>query len=79
MSVLQLITDEQAHQFAVWGRQNHIQMVWLGILAEEFGEVSKEVNEFHFRIGDIENLKKELVQVAAVAVSMYESLERNGK
>ena len=74
-----LITAEQDQQIQKWGEQNHIQIVWLGILAEEFGEVAKEVNELHFRIGNIENLKTELIQTAAVAVSMYESLERNGK
>ena len=74
-----LVGQEQVRQKAKWGIQNHTQMVWLGILAEEFGEVSKEINELHFRIGDIENLKCELIQVATVAIAMYESLERNGK
>jgi NTP pyrophosphatase (non-canonical NTP hydrolase) len=77
--VLSKIIDEQARQLVKWGEQNHTQMVWLGILAEEFGEVAKEVNELHFRVGNIENLKNELIQTAAVAVSMYESLERNGQ
>jgi NTP pyrophosphatase (non-canonical NTP hydrolase) len=73
-----LITAEQERQVEKWGEQNHTQMIWLGILAEEFGEVAKEVNELHFRVGDPQKIKEELVQVAAVAVSMYESLERNG-
>lgn len=74
-----LIKKEQQRQFDKWGEQNHIQIIWLGILAEEFGELAKEVNEVHFRTGNIDNLKNELIQTAAVAVSMYESLERNGK
>ena len=77
--MLNLIKEEQSRQYVKWGEQNHIQMVWLGILAEEFGEVAKEINELHFRQGDIEKLKLELIQTAAVVASMYESLERNGK
>ena len=76
---LKAVDKEQESQFAKWGEQNHIQALWLLILAEEFGEVSKEVNELHFRKASIPNLKAELIQVAAVAASMYESLERNGK
>ncbi len=71
------IKKEQERQLAKWGIQNHTQMIWLGILAEEFGELAKEVNELHFRTGNMKALKAELIQTAAVAVSMYESLERN--
>lgn len=77
--MFKLIAKEQKRQTKLYGNQNHIQMIWLGILAEEFGEVAKEVYELHFNIGDKKHLKEELVQVAAVAKSMYESLERNGK
>ena len=43
---------------------------WCGILGEEFGEVCHAVNE-----KDFENLKDELVQVAAVCQSIYERME----
>lgn len=47
--ILTLIELERNRQDRIWGPQNHSQIVWLGILAEEFGELAKEVNEFHFR------------------------------
>lgn len=102
-SVLNEVGDERFRQDKKWGVQNHSQMVWLGILAEEFGEAAKEVNELHFRPGIIDRppmmfggpqhpdyfkpfisdqrrqLRDELIQVAAVAVAMIESLDRNGK
>lgn len=93
------IFAERVRQDDKWGQQNHTQMIWLGILAEEFGEAAKEVNELHFRPGSITEqnsvayqiephdsihtqrvrIRTELIQVAAVAVAMIESLDRNGK
>lgn len=66
-----------------WGQQNHKPIEWGAILTEEVGEASREALEHHFtdfyppdpeRLG---RLRKELIQVAAVAVAMIESLERN--
>lgn len=97
------IFHERMMQDSKWGVQDHSQMVWLGILAEEFGEAAKEVNELHFRPGIVtrppmmfggpqhpdfhkpfiddqrKRLRMELIQTAAVAVAMIESLDRNGK
>jgi len=84
-SVLNEVGDERFRQDQKWGVQNHIQIAWLAILAEEFGEAAKEVNELHFRpVGPTPNsqtrkLRAELIQVAAVAVAMIESLDRTGR
>ncbi len=89
--VLDAVYRERTRQNTKWGPQNHNQMVWLGILAEEFGEAAKEINELFFRpaiethhsealwLQQQARTREELVQVAAVAVAMIESLERNGK
>ena len=80
--VLKDILAERHRQEEKWGVQNHTQMIWLAILAEEFGEAAKEINEWHFRpILDCqrERLRMELVQTAAVAVAMIESFDRNGR
>lgn len=77
--ILKLIKAERDRQDIKWGPQNHSQIVWLGILAEEFGELAKEVNEVHFRTGNKTHLEAELVQTSAVCVAMLESLWRNGK
>lgn len=77
--VLAAIARERRCQDFKWGPQNHTQMVWLGILAEEFGEAAKEINELHFRAGNLEKVRAELIQTAAVAVAMVESLDRNGR
>lgn len=95
--VLRDVVAERLLQEQKWGVQNHKQLVWLGILAEEFGEVAKAINELHFRRApnledcnvagilsisvqeQIIRVRAELIQVAAVAVAMVESLERNHK
>jgi hypothetical protein len=71
------IQIERNRQDLKWGIQNHTLIVWLAILAEEFGEASKAINEFHFRdIRSIVDVKKELVQTAAVAIAILECIER---
>lgn len=80
--VLTDIVDERHRQDELYGRQSHPPLAWLAILMEEVGEVSKEVCEHHFQYkGDqkerLLRMRKELVQVAAVAVAMIESLDLN--
>lgn len=70
------LSQERARQHIKWGEQNHDDITWLGILAEEFGEAAKEANETHFRSKSDEELKTELAQVAAVCVAWLESIER---
>jgi len=77
--ILGEVDHERRLQNQKWGTQNHPQVEWLAILAEEFGEVAKEVNEVHFRQKDYAHLREELLQTAAVCVAMIESLDRNGK
>jgi NTP pyrophosphatase (non-canonical NTP hydrolase) len=83
-SILDEIKEERKSQDAKWGEQNHDPFKWLCILGEEVGEVNAAVcNAFHWQtpergFGPIElkNYRAELIQVAAVAVSMVECLDR---
>jgi NTP pyrophosphatase (non-canonical NTP hydrolase) len=50
----------------------------LAILAEEFGEVAKEVNEFMHGCGNKVRLREELVQTAASAIAWIEQLDNFG-
>jgi NTP pyrophosphatase (non-canonical NTP hydrolase) len=76
--VLSEITHEREHQDAKWGVQNHSPIHWCAILGEEVGEVNKAALEAHFaESNDLSEYRKELIQVAAVAVAMIECLDRN--
>ena len=85
------INDEEHRQKRLWGEQNHAPAFWLAILAEEFGEAARAVVEHgamdtHRRLTGREadeqlaklraTLRRELVQVAAVAVSFIDYLDR---
>lgn len=70
------ITKERQRQDKKWGIRDHHPIEWSSILFEEVGETSTAVNEFTFNDGPIGQIKEEVVQVAAVAVAIYESLGR---
>lgn len=78
--VLREIETERDRQDRKWGEQNHNPGEWLGILIEEIGEVAKAINEAHFsgyaRSGKWADYRKEMLEVAAVAVAAVEALDR---
>lgn len=80
---IQSVMSERQRQDAKWGEQNHEPQFWVGILGEEFGELCQAINETVFNNGPTEkekggyaNMRAEAVQVAAVAVSFIEYLDR---
>lgn len=85
-SVLRDINGERRRQDEKWGVQNHRPFKWISILGEEFGEVCKAALEVHFKkkytddafVDDYSDYRKELIEVAAVAVAAIENLDRVG-
>ena len=71
LRIMRDIAAERQRQDAKWGEQNHSDAVWSAILGEKYGEVCKALLD-----EPEENLIKELTQVAAVAVSWLEAIER---
>ena len=65
------VLRERDAQDEKWGPQDHSPLYWYSVLGEEFGEVGKALCE-----GRTDEYRKELIQVAAVAVAMVESLDR---
>ena len=59
--------------------QTHSAEWWLAILTEEVGELAEAVLHEHFGGPEGANVRKELVQVAAVALQWLEHLERRDK
>lgn len=77
--VLVEVETERTRQDEIWGEQNHRPADWLTILMEEVGEAAKHAVETRFDYGGDSNYSKyrrEMVQVAAVAVAAVESLDR---
>lgn len=82
-SAIDAVLLERARQDAKWGQQNHDLPYWTSILGEEFGELCQAINETVFdngpserAKGGYENMRREAVQVAAVAVAIVEMLDR---
>ncbi|WP_026131348.1 MazG-like family protein [Leptospira santarosai] len=78
--ILNEVCAEREKQDLKWGEQNHEPMEWCPILGEEVGEVNKAALEAYFGYkekGNYSEYRKELIQVAAVAIAMIESLGRN--
>jgi hypothetical protein len=82
-SVIDAVIAERERQDKKWGEQNHYPQMWTGILGEEYGEFCQAVNETVFSNGTdkggYENMKKEAIHTAAVAIGFLECLERNKK
>jgi NTP pyrophosphatase (non-canonical NTP hydrolase) len=71
-NILTSIVRERERQDALWGKpndRNYTHEQWLMVLVEEVGEVAKSIQD-----GEVENLKEELTQVAAVAIAFLETL-----
>ena len=72
---------ERKRQDTKWGEQNHPPHYWTGILGEEYGELCEAINETVFDNwsdkGGFENMRREAIHVAAVAIGFLECLERN--
>lgn len=73
------VLRERENQDRKWGVQNHKFSFWNTILVEEVGEVAKEILDFETGGHNLEELREEMVQTAAVAISMLECLDRNYK
>jgi NTP pyrophosphatase (non-canonical NTP hydrolase) len=71
LKILTDITDERDRQDAKWGVQEHHPATWQLILVEEVGETAEALLD-----DDRERYRKELVQVAAVAIAAIEDLDR---
>lgn len=73
---IRLVIHERFRQDEKWGVQRHAYPLYRLILGEELGEADQAFLQSHFGgdHGGLDNLRKELVQVAAVAIAMVETL-----
>jgi NTP pyrophosphatase (non-canonical NTP hydrolase) len=76
-NALLAVEKERFRQNAIWGRQRHSYGDWLKILVEEVGEVAQamQIGDVSYKNSDSDDLYKELIQVAAVAVAIAEQVE----
>ena len=81
--VLNDVTRERLRQNTKWGQQNLTPHQWLSVLTEEVGEAAQEANRATWwktldrHRQAIDDLRTEMVHVAAVAVAAIECLDRH--
>ena len=78
-SAIAEVVAEMNRQRELWGEQNHNPHIYMNILFEEVGEAAQALNEFYFKKEpkELEHLREELVQTAAVAISIVECIDRD--
>ncbi len=70
--LLASVWKEHRRQLEKWGRQNRILFEWLAYITEELGELSEAISEYEYRDGDKDNIVKEAIQVATLALKIAE-------
>ena len=68
------LQNEDMSQIAKWGFQKHGIFQWLAFITEELGELSEAISEYVYRDGDIDDIRKEAVQVATLAAKVAEMI-----
>jgi hypothetical protein len=79
--VLEQIADERRRQDAKWGQSNHHAATWALILAEQLGQASSALLGANYTDPAdrcMNEYRKNLVHLAAVAVASAECLDRYG-
>lgn len=78
-NALQSVLAERQRQEEKWGEQNHNPYIYLTILVEEVGELGQAILQTQFggECGGWENVRKEAVHCAAVALAIIECLDRD--
>lgn len=69
------VFEEHVRQIVKWGVQEHDASWWLCFLGEEVGELNQAIAEWQFRGGSAENVSKEAIQVATLALKICEMFD----
>ena len=77
--IIDQILYERSMQDEKWGEQNHNPAEWMSILIKKVVEASKEAleNNSNPYTTNLRKYRHEMIQVAAVALSMIECLDRD--
>jgi len=70
--VMPLVYRENHRQLEKWGVQDHHPFSWLAFTLEELGELSEAMSEHLFREGKVEDVVKEAIQTATLALKIAE-------
>lgn len=72
--LMDYVNKENFRQIKKWGVQTHSLFEWLTYTAEELGELAKAISEYEYRNGKAEDIFKEAIQVATLALKIAEMI-----
>lgn len=72
IDVHKAVENENKHQLDKWGVQDHSPFEWLAFTTEELGELANAISEHYYRDGDRQDVAKEAIQVATLALKIAE-------
>jgi len=73
--IIKKIQNENMSQLSKWGVQIHTSFEWLTYTAEELGELAKAIGEYEYRNGTKDEVVKEAIQVATLALKIAEMFD----
>lgn len=68
----EMLQIENESQLIKWGVQIHTPFEWLTYTTEELGELAQAISEHYYRGQSKENVVKEAIQVATLALKIAE-------
>lgn len=76
--LFRLVMIENYEQIKKWGIQESTSFEWLAYLTEELGELSEAISEHEYRQGTKNDVVKEAIQVATLALKIAEMYKKEG-
>jgi NTP pyrophosphatase (non-canonical NTP hydrolase) len=73
--IIKKIQNENSSQLMKWGVQIHTSFEWLTYTTEELGELAKAIGEYEYRNGTKDEVVKEAIQVATLALKIAEMFD----
>jgi NTP pyrophosphatase (non-canonical NTP hydrolase) len=72
MTLQDMVIEENDRQLKKWGVQWRTPFEWITYLTEEVGELAQAVSENEYRNGKSDDVVKEAIQVATLALKIAE-------
>ena len=71
-TLIPMVVAEHEHQIEKWGVQSKSPFEWMTNLTEEIGELAQAITEAEYNNGCLEDVRKEAIQVATLALKIAE-------
>lgn len=72
---IERVMQENDRQLLKWGVQTRSSFEWMTYITEEVGELAQAVSEFEYREGKKEDVRKEAIHVASLALKIAEMFD----